>query len=289
MPTDRSSAPGLPSVLFLPAMGAPVRYYEPFLARLLAQGHAASVSTLELPGQGTHPLRARRGDDFGYREVVEQMLPEAVERVARERPGRGIVLLGHSLGGQLSVLACATLSRPIERIVLIAAGTAHWRAWPSRHRLRAAATVHAIAAAAALLPWYPGQRLGFGGDQARRFMRDWSFNARTGRYRLSGSTLTSAELERRLAAATPRLHLVSIEGDNVAPAGAGDELLSMLPRAEISRETVIGAGADSPWRRHFSWARQATDIDAAVAAQLAIVRDTSVARGAGHFSPMQLA
>lgn len=274
------AAASLPHVLFVPAMGTAVRFYEPFLSRLLGQRRAAAVSTLELPGQGSHPLRARRGDDYGYREVVEQMLPDAVERIARDDPARPIVLVGHSLGGQMSVLACATLPRPVERIVLIAAGTAHWRAWPRPQRLRAAATVHAVAAAAALLPWYPGQRLGFGGDQSRRFMRDWSYNARCGGYRLSGSALSTRELERRLGAAAARVHLVSIAGDGVAPAGAGAELLALLPRAEISRETVNGLGTDSPWRRHFSWARHATDLDAAVAAQLAMAQAAPRAGGA---------
>lgn len=268
-PEPAATAPTAPAVLLVPAMGVPVGFYQPFLTRLGSDGAAAEVHALELPGQGTSTLRARRGVDYGYREIVEDMLPDAVERIARAAPQRPLVVIGHSLGGQLSVLACATLPRPVERLVLIAAGTAHWRAWPQGRRLRAALSVHGIAAVAALLPWYPGTRLGFGGDQARRFMRDWSYNARTGRYRLEGSTIPDAEFAQRLAAARPRVHLLSVDGDPVAPPGAADELLGLLPSADVSRATVRGVASDSPWRRHFSWARRLSDVDDAVAAQLA--------------------
>lgn len=266
-----------PHVLFVPAMGVPIRFYEPFLGRLLGDGAATAVSPLELPGQGTHAQRARRGDDYGYREVVEQMLPDALARIERSDPGRPVVLIGHSLGGQLAVLASATLAGRFERLVLIASGTAHWRAWPPGARWRAAATVHTIAAAAALLPWYPGTRLGFGGDQSRRFMRDWSYNARTGRYRLEGSARSVDSVARELAAVSPRVHLLSIADDPVAPPTASDALLALLPAAVVSRETVRGVTADAPWRRHFSWARQASDLDAAVAAQLAAAGALSTA------------
>lgn len=267
-PASHDARPS-PHVLFVPAMGVPIRFYEPFLGRLLGEGRASSVSPLELPGQGTHPLRARRGDDYGYREVVEQMLPEALARIERADPGRPVVLLGHSLGGQLAVLACATLTGRFERLVLIASGSAHWRAWPARARWRAAATVHAIAAVSAMLPWYPGVRLGFGGDQSRRFMRDWSYNARTGHYRLEGSARSVERLAQGLATVSPRVHLVSIADDPVAPATSGEALLALLPAAVVSRETVQAVATDSAWRRHFSWARRASDLDVAVAAQLA--------------------
>jgi hypothetical protein len=68
--------------------------------------------------------------------------------------------------------------------------------------------------------------------------------------------------------------VLSIAGDPVAPRGACEELLALLPKAEITRQTVRAVVTDSPWRRHFSWARQPTDIDAAVAAQLVAARGT---------------
>src|SRR5262245_19222406 len=94
-----------PTLVFLPAMGVPVSYYGPFFARLQAAG--ARVLPMDLPGQGASPLRARRGDDYGYRDVAEELVPQAVRAARAERPQAPVFLVGHSLGGQLAVLACA--------------------------------------------------------------------------------------------------------------------------------------------------------------------------------------
>lgn len=251
-----------PVLLFLPAMGVPVGFYEPFL-RELAAACRGTVVPLELPGQGTHPLRASAGHDWGYREVVEELVPQALQRIALEHPGRPVLLVGHSLGGQLAVLASATVR--IDGLVLIAAGTAHWRAWPRASRWRAALAVHAIRLVARLLPWYPGARLGFGGNQARRFMRDWSFNAASGRYRLEGSQRSAQELARGLQQRELPMLAISLQDDPVAPAGALDELLSHLPRARVQRTTLPGVRSDAPWRRHFSWARRPAAVHEPIA------------------------
>jgi predicted alpha/beta hydrolase len=113
-----------------------------------------------------------------------------------------------------------------------------------------------------MLPWYPGQLLGFGGDQPRRMMADWSHNATTGRYRCAGSGIDyEAALE------DPALSVLSVEvrDDPVAPAGAVDELLSKLRSCTITRRQIDGVLADAPWRRHFSWARQPDEVVAVVA------------------------
>src|SRR5262249_46281983 len=122
-------APGArPVLLMLPAMGVAASFYTPFV-HTLEQACAATVLMLELPGQGASPLRASSGDDFGYREVVETFIPEAVQRAVAQHPGRPLILAGHSLGGQLALLAAAELKHVVKGLVLIAAGTAHWRAW----------------------------------------------------------------------------------------------------------------------------------------------------------------
>ncbi|MGA0612345.1 alpha/beta fold hydrolase [Caldimonas sp. KR1-144] len=253
---------GAPVVLGLPAMGTPARYYEPF-ARRLAELAGASVAWAELRGQGESRPRARDGADFGYREIVEDDIPRLAGRLLRQHPRRPLVLLGHSLGGQLATLAAHQLGEHLAGLVLVAAGTAHHRAWPRGARWRAALAVHGIRATAAMLPWYPGHRLGFGGEQPRRFMRDWSRNATTGRYRIEGSEIDHEDAAGRLA--LPVLSL-AIRQDPVAPPGAVEELLAKLARARIERRWLMGVVRDPPWKRHFSWAREpAGEMAAAVA------------------------
>lgn len=252
-----------PILLGLPAMGTPARYYEPF-ARRLAELCGGCVAWAELRGQGESRPRARDGADFGYREIVEHDIPLLAARLLRRHPTRPLVLVGHSLGGQLATLAAHQLGDRLAGLVLVAAGTAHHRAWPSGMRWRAALTVHGIRAAAALLPWYPGHRLGFGGEQPRRLMRDWSRNATTGRYRLEGSEIDHEDAAGRLT--LPVLSL-AIRQDPFAPPGAVDELLAKLGRARIARRDLMGVARDAPVKRHFSWAREPAGEVAAVIAR----------------------
>lgn len=256
-----------PLLVFLPAMGVAASFYAPFVCEL-EQACDATVVALDLPGQGASPLRASDGHDFGYREAVEELIPDALRRARRENERRPMLLIGHSLGAQLATLACAEIAPLLDGLVLIAAGTAHWRTWPRASRWRAALTVHAITATAMMLPWYPGEFLGFGGNQARRFMRDWSFNARTGRYRLEGSARSWNDIEGVLRRVSLDVLSVSISGDPIAPFAANDELLSYLPGALVTRETVLGVAADAPWRRHFSWARRSSGVAESIATWL---------------------
>jgi predicted alpha/beta hydrolase len=245
------AGPAAPVCLCLPAMGLAARYYRPF-AEALAQALAGTVAVADLRGQGESQARARRGARFGYREIVEQDLPALLDALAGRFPCRPLFVVGHSLGGQLATLAAVHRQDRLAGLVLLAAGTAHYRAWPRADRRRAWLTVSGVRAAATLLPWYPGSVLGFGGDQPRRLMRDWSTNAFSGKYQLAGSRI---DYEARLAALRLPVLAVTIRDDPVAPPGAVNELLAKLPQAEQQRLEVEGVPSDRPWRRHFSWAR----------------------------------
>jgi predicted alpha/beta hydrolase len=266
--TARIVSTRAPVLLCLPAMGVPARFYQPMM-QSLANATGGPVYTAELRGQGDSAERAERGADFGYREIVEEDLPRWIDHLAFHHAHRRIVLIGHSLGGQLAVLASAALARRLSALVLVAAGTAHHRAWPASHRLRAKLTVHAVSLAARLLPWYPGRCFGFGGNQPRRLMRDWSFNAFTGRYRMEGSARDELALEHALHDVELPVLALHMADDPVAPPGARDELLAQLPNAFITRRDLAHRAAGSAWQRHFNWARDPDAMAAQVASWLA--------------------
>ncbi|HEY0859034.1 MAG TPA: hypothetical protein VGE16_18350, partial [Albitalea sp.] len=147
-------------------------------------------------------------------------------------------------------------------LALVASGTAHFRAWPRGRRLAARLAVTGIGVAASVLPWYPGRLLGFGGEQPRRLMRDWSLNASTGQYVLEGSRRSHQWSTQCLR--VPVLSL-SVRRDPFAPPGAVEELLAKLESASITRISMQGVLADPPRRRHFSWARRPEEAAAHVA------------------------
>lgn len=250
-----------PVFLCLPAMGVGGRFYRRFASTLEARTGGTALA-VDLLSSGS----ARKVvGEFGYREIVEEEIPSLVAQARRKYPKRPIVLCGHSLGGQLALLASGLMSRPPDALVLITAGTAYHRAWPLADRRRARMAVQLISLAARMLPWYPGNWLGFGGDQPCRLMRDWTFNATTGRYRFEGGARDESAI--LVCTATMRIPILSvgIMGDLVAPEGAQEELLAYAPRADITRLHIDVDGLDSRWKRHFSWARDPLAIVESIA------------------------
>lgn len=256
-----------PVFVCLPAMGVAASFYAPF-AQALARAAEGVAVLSDLRGQGESEALARRDERFGYQDIVEQDIPSLLSAIAAQFPGRPLYLVGHSLGGQLGSLAAVHAAPMLAGLILVASGTAHYRVWPKALRWRAGFAVHAICAVAALLPRYPGRRLGFGGNQSRRMMADWGYNARTGRYRCAGSRI---DYEEALNDVVLPLLSVEIRADPVAPAGAATQLLAKLASCAIERLQIDGVTADAPWRRHFSWARSPDEV---VAAIIAWVRPT---------------
>ena len=104
-----------------------------------------------------------------------------------------------------------------------------------------------------LLPWYPGRRRGFAGDQPRKLMRDWSRNALSGRFPYES---------RPPLAGVPVLSL-EVEGDGIAPHGAASDLLDRFDTAWVERRRISAAGLGGSWERHFVWAKHpAVTVDA---------------------------
>jgi predicted alpha/beta hydrolase len=248
-----------PILLCLPAMGAAAGYYTPF-AQALAAGGLGMAALLDLRGQGESSARARR-DDFGYREILELDIPAAIARLRKVFGARRLYVVGHSLGGQLGLFSAARPGPRPDGVVLIAAGTAYWRDWPAHQRRQARLGFAGVRLAARLLPWYPGTRLGFGGDQPRRLMRDWGRVTREGRYAPEGSDFDYEAAVRSLA--FPVLS-IGIHEDPIAPASARAALLARLPRCQVARVDVDGVLEHRPWKRHFSWARRPAEMVAAI-------------------------
>jgi predicted alpha/beta hydrolase len=249
-------SPSAPLLVCLPAMGLTAEYYRP-LGERLASGGVANVALLDLRGQGRSTARAAEGADFGYREILEYDLPVAVAALRRVFPGSRVFLTGHSLGGQLGLFFAARRPEMLDGLILLAAGTAHYRDWPRRKRASAYALTAAVRLASMALPWYPGRALGFGGDQPRRMMRDWGRVTRRGEYRPEGSDFDYEGAARSLE--LPLLS-VGVQGDPVAPTTARQALLARAPRARVTLAEIDGVTQHRPWKRHFSWAREPAEM-----------------------------
>jgi predicted alpha/beta hydrolase len=233
-------------VYWLPAMGVAAKHYL-----LLAEAFAArgvAVALHEWRGIGSSKHHADRKHDWGYRQLLEADLTAGVREARTHWPDATCWMGGHSLGGQLACLYASLHRQDVAGILLVASGSPYWRTFAY-----APLIYLALALAAPLSQWLgylPGRKLGFGGNEARGVIADWSRSGRTGRYAAHGM---SVDIEQQLAAVQSPVWALRLRDDWLAPTRSLAWLLDKMPQAP-KRTGIIEPGqlAGQP-ADHFSW------------------------------------
>ncbi|GAA1638921.1 alpha/beta fold hydrolase [Actinoplanes couchii] len=229
-----------PIVLVSPAMGIGSRYYRLLVAEFEARGWAARALTRRGFEPDSPP--ASRAHDWSYADEIEDMA-KAVAEARAGHPGRPVILLGHSLGGQLA-LGHQLQHTPADGMVTVGTSLPWHRDFPLRGAplvVQAAVIVPAMTGLFGYLP-----KPSFGGPGARTMMREWARMALTGRPPFPAPA----------PAPGPAL-IVSLEGDRLAPARAVDTFTRLLDADTATRwhfrtvEVPPGASND-----HIGWARK---------------------------------
>ena len=244
-----------PIVVIIPALGIRSRFYEGFARRLAEQGLTAV--TVDLRGQGESGPRADRRSRHGYRELVETDLPRVIDFIRGALAGRPLWIVGHSLGGQLSLVHAGIHAHSVSGVVLIASGSAWHGGFTGFRRPRNLVFSQLFVAVAYGLGFWPGDAVGFGGRQSRVLMRDWARQVRTGSYAGVGSEL---DYEQALRDLTAPVLAVEIEGDTLAPVGAVTHLCDKIPNASVTRWRYTRALSGTVDLGHFAWARHSPGL-----------------------------
>ncbi|MFC5579762.1 alpha/beta fold hydrolase [Rhodanobacter terrae] len=257
---------------WMPAMGISARHYLPLAEALAAQGTAVAVH--EWRGIGSSNRRAGRASDWGYRELLQDDLPAGMAALRTRWPQATCWLGGHSLGGQLGLLYASLHAAEFAGLLLVASGAPYWRRF--RHGWL-------IVVAYALAPWLarvlgylPGRRIGFGGNEARGVIADWSRTGRTGRYAAAGMT---QDMERQLASVRLPLLALRLRDDWLAPQASLDWLLGKLGPGERSVDVIAPQELAGP-ADHFGWMKTPAPVAARIARWLA-GQDAAAVRHAG--------
>jgi predicted alpha/beta hydrolase len=250
------AAPGSPGLFWMPALGVPAAKYDAFARALVAEGVACAVH--EWRGNGSSSLRARRGADWGYRELLQHDLPASVDALD---PGSRWYFGGHSLGGQLAAMAAARQPHRSAGLALVATGVPHAATFSGRQRLGVGLFARALPVLTRVAGYYPGHRLGFAGREAGQLMRDWATTVNTGRYGRYGHR---EELEAALSALAQPVLGVRMTHDWLVPAASMQALLDKLGSGakvvELFDDARLGTRAD-----HFRWMRQPQALAACIA------------------------
>jgi len=257
---------------WIPAMGIPARHYLPLAEALAAHGVAVAVH--EWRGIGSSNRRAGRACDWGYRELLQDDLPAGLAVLRARWPQATCWLGGHSLGGQLGSLYASLHPAEFAGLLLVASGAPYWRRF--RHRWLIGAAYVLAPWLAGLLGYLPGRRIGFGGNEARGVIADWSRTGRTGRYAAAGMP---QDFEQQLASLQLPLLALRLRDDWLAPQASLDWLLGKLGPGERSVDVItlqdLGGPAD-----HFGWMKTPAPIAARIARWL-VAQDAVVTAHAG--------
>lgn len=225
----RDVADAAPVLLIWPAMGTRARNYKLLAEALCARGCVAAVA--ELRGHGTSSLRASHGCDYGYREMLQEDWETAVQSLEQAYPGRPLYLVGHSLGGQLSLLYAACQPQRVAGVVLLAACSVYYRCYGVR-ALPFRGLLNLVWPLVKTLGYFPGKRLGFASREGAQVMLDWTTQGKTGKYRIRGER---RDLEIMLSKLRKPVLAIEFVDDQLAPPAAVTHLLNKLDQAEISR------------------------------------------------------
>ncbi|WP_280305750.1 alpha/beta hydrolase family protein [Nocardia neocaledoniensis] len=221
-----------PVVVIVPGLAVPGEFYEYFGDRLAQRGFDVAIGELRGNGDSTHRPDAESA--YGYHELASVDLPAMLQAVRTRFPGSTPYLLGHSMGGQLSVMYAARARGRIAGLILIASGTPYFRGYRGVLAPGMLVGTAAVSIASNLAGFWPGDMLGRRafGRQSKVLMSDWARLARTGRFVPVGADI---DYEERISRLKFPVLSITIAGDELAPQSSADHLLGKLPAAQVAR------------------------------------------------------
>jgi predicted alpha/beta hydrolase len=167
-------------------------------------------------------------------------------------PKCSAVLFGHSLGGLLGSLCLGVNPQVASGLILVAAHSAYFKGWDFPVSLYVLAGTQAACVIASILGYFPGKRIGFGGNEARGVICDWARQARTGRCNPQNSTV---DYDKLLGQLEIPILAFSFAGDILSPKRAVENLCFKMKRSHLTHihleEGSLG---------HFAWVRNPEPI-----------------------------
>lgn len=244
---------------WVPALGVSARQYLPLAQALAQSGFAVAIH--EWRGIGSSDRRAGRHQSWGYRELLEDDLPAGLAAVRQRLPRAHCLFGGHSLGAQLASLYASQHPEQVVGLVLVASGSPYWRQF--RHGRLIWLGLAAAPWLARLCGYLPGRRIGFGGNEARGVIEDWSRTGRTGRYAAAGMP---DAFEARLGRLTQPLLALRLADDWLAPEASLSWLLGKMPQARSEQQLITSRDMEGRPADHFGWMKVPQPVAERIAA-----------------------
>lgn len=215
-------------VLINSAMGMPRDFYTPFAAFLAAAG----IATLcwDYRGVGDSVNGSAADTPATIHDWGEQDLPAVIDWLLDRYPGRRLVIVAHSVGGQ--ILGMTPKTNRADRLVLVGTQSGYWRLWSGWQQLRIGFIWHVvIPVVSRLRGHFPARWFGLAVDLPNGVAREWARWGRDPDYLMGAHRRASAS---NYAALDRPLLNVWISDDDIASFAANRRMLSWYPRAHVT-------------------------------------------------------
>jgi predicted alpha/beta hydrolase len=234
-------------VLINPATAAPRGYYDGF-ARFLT-GRGFSVLTYDYRGIGDSRPGSLRGFKARLRDWGEQDMAGMVDWTARHLQPAKLLVVGHSVGGQ--IVGLAGNNGKVDALLGVAAQNGYYGHWPAPARFDLALRWHLLVPAVSLLFGYVPGWLGLKEDLPGGVAREWAAWCRRPGFLLDGHEERRHGFERF----DRPILAYSFEDDGYAPRPAVQSLLGLYRNARVTHRHVAPGEAGAQAIGHFGFFR----------------------------------
>jgi predicted alpha/beta hydrolase len=222
-----------PAVLINPATGVKRRYYDRY-ARYLADSGFVTL-TFDYRGIGGSRPRSLRGFSASMTDWAEKDSAGAIAWLSAEHQPRRLLLVGHSLGGQL--LGLIPSNQRVDAMLAIAAQSGYWGFWRGSRKYFMWMVWHVLMPGMTrLFSYFPARRLGLSEDLPAGVARQWAYWGRNPNYIVDDA---GQPIREHFAAYNGPIRSYSFSDDIHAPRAAVEALIGCYTQApkELNHRT----------------------------------------------------
>ncbi len=217
------------AVVIASATGVRRRYYEAFARFLATRGLATLAFDYRGIGESA-PKETLKGFGARLRDWGERDLAGAIAWASEKHAGLPVLVVGHSVGGQ--IFGLAPNGERVKAVLTVASQSGYWRLWPWKSRLAMGLLWYAVIPTVTRAFGYLPMSATAGEDLPREVALEWARWGRHPRYVLGH--VPGAGYEKWSGA----WNAYAIADDSYAPVRAVEELLRYYPAARSSVRVV---------------------------------------------------